>query len=185
VRCYGIIGSLRCGRVAGCGLNVERCRWEGCRLQVGRLQVAGGKVAGCRWEGCRLQVGRLQVAGGKVAGCRWEGCRLQVGRLQVAGGKVAGCRLSSSQFLVLGSWFSVPGSWFLVLGSRFSVLGSWFLILGSRFSFPLPSCTHKGKRNRRLFRQILPGAFSRDARIVACIAQHVHKTRVVIPRRVR
>ena len=74
-----------------------------------------------------------------------------------------------SRFLVPGSWFSVPGSWFLVLGSRFSVLGSWFLILGSRFSFPLPLCTHKGKRNRRLFRQILQGAFSRDARIVACI----------------
>ena len=47
----------------------------------------------------------------------------------------------SSQFLVLGSWFSVLssrfsvlGSWFPVLGSRFPVLGSWFSVLSPRFS---------------------------------------------------
>jgi len=40
----------------------------------------------------------------------------------------------SSQFLVSGSWFLVPGSQFLVLSSWFLVLGSRFLVLGSWFS---------------------------------------------------
>jgi hypothetical protein len=43
-------------------------------------------------------------------------------------------QFSSSQFLVLGSQFSVLSSRFLVLGSQFSVLSSRFSVLGSQFS---------------------------------------------------